>query len=123
MELHLVSDNEETITEAFTMGLLAWIMESDSGVESLERLSKVINGVTSGIAHKASTSGQEVFDLNNEDEWATSPKEIMQFLIDRDLLWDKEKLAESWTAFLEYKMLEDMFNTPSVDTEEDESGN
>lgn len=119
----MVSDNEETITEAFTMGLLAWIMESDSGVESLERLSKVINGVTSGIAHKASTSGQEVFDLNNEDEWATSPKEIMQFLIDRDLLWDKEKLAESWTAFLEYKMLEDMFNTPSVDTEEDESGN
>jgi len=118
MELNL--DDEETETLLLQL-ITGYVLAADNGEVGMDRYCRVINAIGSSIAHNTT---QEKFDtlgmseedgvLDDGDNWTTSPKDLTTYLLDNDLLLDKEFLASSYKQFCVVKELDAMFELPDA---------
>lgn len=112
-----MSDEKTGQTEqAVLKSVIDWILDAENGVQSVQRMAKLINGVGAAVSHaEALSSVERVEELKDSDNWRISPKELVVFLLERDLLLDRDEMAASYNNFHTIVSLERLYDLPSAD--------
>lgn len=119
MEFHISTTNDDDADEAIVKLIVAWMLKDKESKKVIKKFALMINGAGAALAHNVTTGDEgEREEMNNEFEWITSPKDIVTYLLESDLLIDKERLAEYYGHYVVYKELESLFNLPDADRDE-----
>lgn len=101
--------------------ITSYVMAANDGEEGMQRYSRVINAIGSAIAHGTTVSrlnkdgdnGEE--SLHDEDNWVTSPKDLVTYLLESDTLLDREFLADSYKEYCVVRALNEAFEMPDAE--------
>jgi len=112
-------DDKDKAAE-FVRDISEWALETQNPNKAIHRLAILINGVGSAIAHSITIAANDNDEgaLHDGEMWITSPKDIVEAMLDKGVLIDKDRLADSFGGFQVYRELEDMFNLPDYEEPE-----